>query len=123
MNLLTRINNIEMIERKDTSSDNTDKLTNLTNLTPKSFKFDITSKKIGFITRNLLLTLLFGLIYIIVLRFNGNKMPAWKVMYFSLITQTTLGYDWMLPDKAIYYGINALHLILMWCMIIFEFVY
>lgn len=121
MNLLTRINNIESIERKDTSSDdNTDKLTNLT---PKSFKFDITSKKLGFITRNLLLTLFFGLIYIIVLRFNGDKMPIWKVMYFSLITQTTLGYDWMLPDKAIYYGINALHLILMWCMIIFEFVY
>lgn len=90
---------------------------------PKSFRLDATSKKIGFITRNLLLTFFFGLLYIFILRLNKDTMPIWKVFYFSLITQTTLGYDWMLPSKPIYYGINALHLIILWSMIIFEFVY
>ena len=117
MNILTRINNIEL------NKNNSDNDSDIKNLTPVGFKFDLNSKKIGFITRNLLLTLLFGIIYIVVLRINGNKMPVWRVMYFSLITQTTLGYDWMLPNKPIYYGINALHLIFMWCMIIFEFLY
>ena len=96
---------------------------NVTSFIPKGYEFILSKSKIGFITRNLILTLLFACIYTIVLRWNNNKTPMWKAAYFSLITQTTLGYDWMLPKKPIYYFVNSLQLLAMWSMIIFQFVY
>lgn len=103
-------------QNKDTSDE-------AQNFIPKGFKTDLKIHKIGFITRNILITILFGFIYYVLVKWNGDVMALWKTMYFSLITQTTLGYDWLLPKKPIYYFVNAIHLILIWSMIVFEFVY
>lgn len=90
---------------------------------PSGYKFKITTSKVGFIMRNLALTTGFGLVYVAMGRVLGDSIPLWRAMYFSLITQSTLGYDWMLPKRPIYYAVNSLQLVGLWAMIIFHFIY
>lgn len=117
------ITNIEINRKPNQTQDNNKSISKLSDIIPKGYGWDLTTKKIGFITRNILLCLLFGFIYYFLLRNNNVETEWWKPFYFSLITQTTLGYDWLLPKEGIYYGVNSIHLILIWSMIIFEFMY
>lgn len=80
-------------------------------------------EKISFLIKNIAITLIFGAIYLIIARINGDKLEAWMSYYFSLITQTTLGYDWYLPKRPIYYAVNSVQMILVWLMIFFELIY
>jgi quinol-cytochrome oxidoreductase complex cytochrome b subunit len=80
------------------------------------------AKKISSIIKAVSITLIFGAIYLIVARWQGDPLEPWMSYYHSLITQTTLGYDWYLPKKAIYYGINSIQMILVWLFVLFEII-
>ena len=86
-------------------------------------KSDNSTQKVSFLIKNISITLLFGAIYLVIARYYGDPLKPWMSYYFSLITQTTLGYDWYLPKKPIYYAINSIQMILVWLLVFFEFIF
>ncbi len=85
-------------------------------------KTDDYAKKISTLIKAVSITLLFGAIYLIAARYNKDPLEPWMSYYHSLITQTTLGYDWYLPKKPIYYAINSVQMILVWVFVFFELI-
>lgn len=79
-------------------------------------------EKISTLIKAVSITLIFGAIYLIVARYYGDPLEPWMSYYFSLITQTTLGYDWYLPKRGIYYFINSIQMIIVWLFVFFEII-
>ena len=83
-------------------------------------KADNTVKKLSLLIKAVSITLIFGAIYLIVARYYGDPLDPWMSYYFSLITQTTLGYDWYLPKRGVYYLVNSIQLVTVWLYVYFD---
>jgi quinol-cytochrome oxidoreductase complex cytochrome b subunit len=80
------------------------------------------TKKLSSIIKAVSITLIFGALYLIIARYYNDPLEPWMSYYHSLITQTTLGYDWYLPKKPLYFAVNSIQMILVWVFVLFELV-
>lgn len=87
---------------------------------PSNISLKLSDNKLSFLFKNVGLTILFGLLYYlaVIVMDHTHIQSFWMCMYFSLVTQTTLGYGWYLPEGTLYRIINTAQMLILWFMIL-----
>jgi len=55
--------------------------------------------KLSFFKKNIVLVILFGLLYYLDSVYNGNYNSLFNCFYYSLVTQTTVGFGDIIPKE------------------------